>query len=196
MLITTISEIAKNRLQLSFSDEEIRLIENSFIPKIFEKGEMIIEQDTVCTSVYFVNKGGVRFFYYKEDGTEITECFHFSNSFMSAYESFLTGKPTAENAEALEETELLEITKTNLQFLYNKIPHFEKVSHSIVQDMYVDLEKRIMSIHNQSAEERYLHLLQSENEEIIKRISLKHISSYLGISPETLSRVRRKLSQK
>jgi len=193
-LIQSFIQLVPDELKLSITQEEIESLISSFKPKQFSKNELIIQQGKICDFVYFVNKGIVRFFYYKDDGTEITECFHFPNSFMSAYSSFLSGEPTFENAETLEETELLVIHRSDLISLYNKYPNFEKLVRVITEKMYIELEKRIMSIHCQSAEERYLNLLKSDNPEILKKIPLKYIASYLGVSPETLSRIRKKIA--
>lgn len=180
--------------RVSLSSSEVNAITQCLVAKQYERGESIIHQDKVCDYIAILQKGIVRFYYYKDDGTEVTQCFHFPGSFMSAYSSFLSGTPSFENAQALTNTEVLLLQKSDLNRLYLSYPNIEKVGKIITEKMYMELEQRIMSLQCNSAEERYRNLLQNETPEIIKNIPLKHIASYLGVTAETLSRIRRKIS--
>jgi len=145
----------------------------------------------VCSSVAFINKGCLRY-YYLAEGEEHTLQFFFENAWYTDYESFLTEKPTAQFIQALEPTELLILSKHSLTELYNTIPKFERFGRIMAEQAYLGSRKKNVAYHTLTPEDQYLKLVH-ERPKVIQRVALKYIASYLGIQPESLSRIRKRL---
>lgn len=141
-----------------------------------------------CRTIYFVQKGLARIYYYK-DGNEITEYFAFENDIIIRAESLFTQTPSKKAIQAVEDTVFIGIPSTQLLDLYDTFPDIERLFRKIIESAYVDTVNRIESIQFHSAEERYNQLI-SKNPAMIQRIPLKHIASYLGITQVSLSRIR------
>lgn len=154
------------------------------------KGEILQSIGRTCYTVYFIRKGSARIFYYK-DGNDITESFAFENSLLARVESLFTGRPSLKGIELLEDTELIAISALPVFKLYDEFPQIERLARKITERGYVDTVNRIESLQFHSAEERYRQLLL-EAPDLLKRVPLKHIASYLGITQVSLSRIRRK----
>jgi CRP/FNR family transcriptional regulator, anaerobic regulatory protein len=153
--------------------------------------DMFCSEGQVCRSVAFINKGCLRYFYLNE-GEEKTGQFFFENSWYTDYESFLTDRPSKQNIQALEPTELLVLPKKELYDLYESIPAFERFGRIMAENAYLGSRKNNVGLLTLSPEERYLTLI-TERPQLIGRVSLKYIASYLGIKPESLSRIRKRL---
>ncbi|MDZ4665347.1 MAG: Crp/Fnr family transcriptional regulator [Bacteroidota bacterium] len=141
-----------------------------------------------CKTIYFLNKGMARIYYFK-DGTDITESFAFENNIIARIESLFTGKPSRKAIQILEDAEIIAISATQLFKLYDKYPEIERLFRLIFESAYVDTVNRIESIQFHTAEERYKSLIK-DAPDVLKRIPLKHIASYLGITQVSLSRIR------
>ncbi len=157
----------------------------------FKKGEDILNFNQACNYLYFVNKGIIRGYYYL-DTKEITNWFGQENEFGTCFYSFIARKPSVETIQALEDCELVQIPYSSLQDLYKAFPETERIGRIITETYYLKLEERLLSIQFKSAKERYLNLIESKPS-LIKRAALGQIASYLGISQETLSRMRAEL---
>lgn len=140
-----------------------------------------------CKTIYFINKGIARIYYYK-NGIDITESFAFENNIIARVESLFTAKPSRKAIQVLEDSEIVAIDATRLFDLYDTYPEIERLFRKIFEAGYVDTIHRMEGIQFHSAEERYLALLKET--EIVQKIPLKHIASYLGITQVTLSRIR------
>lgn len=174
-----ISEEAKTRLAESI--EQI----NS------KKGTLLLKGGEICRHIYFFEKGFARGFFCK-NGKEITSWFALENDVATSLYSFETQTPNFENIEILEDSTLYAISYENLQFLYRHYSEFNLLGRRLVEKYYVELMERTLSFQFQSARERYLQLL-THRPQILQRASLGYIASYLGISQETLSRIRTKI---
>jgi CRP-like cAMP-binding protein len=141
-----------------------------------------------CKTIYFINKGVARIYYFK-DGVDITESFAFENNIIARVESLFTGKPSRKAIQILEDAEIVAINSTQLFKLYDKYPEIERLFRLIFESAYVGTVDRIEGIQFHSAEERY-NALTKEAPDVIKRIPLKYIASYLGITQVSLSRIR------
>jgi CRP-like cAMP-binding protein len=141
-----------------------------------------------CKTVYFVVKGALRVYYYK-DGNDITESFEFENAIVARVESLFSGESSSKGIQTLEKTDVIAIPAQKLFGLYDSFPEIERLFRKIFEDAHVKSIKRLESIQFHSAEERYHNLLNYQPA-LIKRISLKHIASFLGITPVSLSRIR------
>lgn len=141
-----------------------------------------------CKTIYFITKGAGRIYYFK-DGIDITESFAFENNIIARLESLFTGKPSRKAIQILEDAEIIAINANALFKLYDQFPEVERLFRKIFEVSYVETVNRIESIQFHTAEERYLTLLE-QAPNIIKRVPLKYIASYLGITQQSLSRIR------
>ena len=141
-----------------------------------------------CKTIYFIKKGVARIYYLK-DGIDITEGFFFENSIIARVESLFTGKPSRKAIQILEDAEIIAINANQLFKLYDSFPEIERLFRKIFEAAYVDTVNRIEGIQFHTAEERYKALL-AEAPEVLMRIPLKYIASYLGITQVSLSRIR------
>ncbi len=141
-----------------------------------------------CKTIYFIKKGVARIYYLK-DGIDITEGFFFENSIIARVESLFTGKPSRKAIQILEDAEIVAINANGLFKLYDSFPEIERLFRKIFEAAYVDTVNRIEGIQFHTAEERYKALL-AEAPEVLMRIPLKYIASYLGITQVSLSRIR------
>ena len=141
-----------------------------------------------CRTIYFISKGAARIYYYK-DGTDITEHFAFENSISVRVESLFTNKPSRKAIEIIEDAEVVAIDAIGLFKLYDVYPEIERLFRKIFEEGYVETVSRLESIQFHSAKDRYNALL-TEHPNILQRVPLKHIASYLGVTQVTLSRIR------
>lgn len=141
-----------------------------------------------CKTIYFINKGVARIYYFK-DGVDITESFAFENNIIARVESLFTGKPSRKAIQILEDAEIVAINSTLLFKLYDKYPEIERLFRLIFESAYVGTVDRIEGLQFHAADERYKALIK-EAPDVIKRIPLKYIASYLGITQVSLSRIR------
>ena len=173
---------------LSVSIELESEINNSCKRINIPKGQLIVETDQRCTDLYFIEKGLVRGYYYDE-GKEITNWFAQENEFATSFYAFIAVKPSLENIQALEDCDLVKLPHSILQDLYARFPETERLGRMITENYYIKLEERLLSIQFKSAKERYQTLSKSKSS-LLQRTSLGQIASYLGITQETLSRIR------
>lgn len=158
------------------------------------KGKFLLRNGEFCDSVYFIKKGLLRGFI-KENNKDITTWFALENELVAAIRTFVTHMPTKENIQALEDCEMLAIKITDLDKLYLKYPSFNIIGRKVMELYYVLAENRTYIIRMHEAEQKYELFLQLYSH-IATRIPLTHIASFLGITVETLSRVRSKASSK
>lgn len=166
-------------------------IENYSETKRFEKGALLFRQDNVCKDLFWVNDGICRI-YYLHDGKEITAEFFFPESFIVSTKSFVLSQPANEFAEALTDVEVIVMSRDNFNTLKAEHPELAPVELKLVELYAIWLENRIVEFQTQDATTRYRNLIK-DNPHYIRQIPLTHIASYLGISLETLSRIRAKI---
>jgi CRP-like cAMP-binding protein len=154
----------------------------------YHKGVDIQAIGKACKTIYFVNKGCLRVYYFKED-IDITESFEFENDFVARAESLFTGKPSLKAIQAIEDTNLIAIDSAKLFQLFDSHHDLERLFRKIIEMSYVNTVNRIESLQFNTAEERYINLLK-DHSNILQRVPLKFIASYLGITPVSLSRIR------
>ena len=185
--MSLISEILKlNKL----SEQAIAFLENKIEYRSFKKGTQLLHNGETCNYFYFVTKGILRSYYFSES-KEVTNWFALENDFATSIYSFISRKNAYENIETLEDTEIEMLSSSALQELYINYPETERTGRLILENYYIQLEERVISIQFKSATERYNKLL-NKYPEIILRAPLGNIASYLGITQETLSRIRGK----
>jgi CRP-like cAMP-binding protein len=141
-----------------------------------------------CKTIYFMTHGVARIYYFT-DGIDVTESFAFENNIIARIESLFTGKPSRKAIQILEDAEIIAINANALFKLYDQFPEIERLFRKIFEAAFVETVNRIEGIQFHTAEERYETLLdQAPN--VIQRVPLKYIASYLGITQQSLSRIR------
>lgn len=158
------------------------------VKKTAGKGEVILNAGEQSHNLLFIESGFLRGYYFLED-KEITSWFASEGEFATCFYSFISGESSFEKIQALEETELIEIPKEALQNIYKQFPETEHVGRILTEAYYLKLDGRFLSLHFKTAKERYHHLLKN-SPSIIQRAPLGQIASYLGMTQETLSRIR------
>lgn len=162
-------------------------------PRSFPKKTNFLKLNEIENHISFIESGVVRLYIPKEDPSkEITFGFCFKDEFVSAYDSFLTQKPSAYQLQTLSDTKMMSITYADLQLVYKhtKIGNF--IGRLTAERLFMIKSKREQNLLNLSAEERYLNLFE-ERPELLKEVPLKYISSYIGVTSQALSRIRKRL---
>jgi CRP-like cAMP-binding protein len=172
------------------TEEEIQQLQQLGTPRIFKKGEFLIKEGQVCQHVAFVESGFFRSYYHNSDGEDITFCFTFANSFVTAYSSFINQNRTQENIEALSEVKALMLSRESILQLEAQNPNWLKLTKAIAEQEYIKLEFRVMSLLRERAETRYKELLL-KHPEYLQLIPLNYLASYLGVTQRHLSRIRK-----
>jgi CRP-like cAMP-binding protein len=160
--------------------------------KTFPKGTTLCREGAVEKSIYFLDKGATRN-YFQKNGKEFTVEFHFEQEFVTAFYSLVTAEPSPVTIEAISDIEALLIPYETLLKFYNKSHAVERVGRKIAEEQYIRRLRKEMELLSMTAEHRYAKLLQRDPG-LVLDISVKHLSSYLGIQPESLSRIRKKYS--
>ena len=172
------------------SAEAQNALQDAFEKKTISKNEYLLSEGQVCRQLYFLEKGALRGFY-DLDGKEITHWFGFENDFVTSFHSFITGEAAVENIQFIEGSILWMISKETLNNLFNQHHEIERLVRIVYEKYYIRLEERFVNAQFKAASERYENLLL-HTPHIIERVPLGYIASYLGISQETLSRIRSK----
>ena len=174
---------------VTFSPSEAREIACCFQPTVLKKGRFFVRKGEVCQQVAFIVKGVMRIFYRQKNG-ETTRYLGSEHSFITSLGSFVSGSACPENIEALEDCELLVIQRHDLRRLCQQIHAFETLYSKVLEYMFMCTEKRIADFITQTAEERYLTLLD-QRPGLVQRVPQKYIASYIGITPQSLSRLQK-----
>jgi CRP-like cAMP-binding protein len=181
------------KVALTTGEEEI--IRTYLTPKKLRKKQYLLQEGDVCRSIAFVEKGALREYSVDENGNEQIIQFAIEGWTISDLYSFLTGEPATYSIDALEDSELVLISKAAHEELLSKNPRYETYIRLQVTGAYLALQKRLNSVLSLSPEERYKNLVQS-SPDLVQRFPQHMIASHMGLTPETLSRIRRKIRSK
>jgi CRP/FNR family transcriptional regulator, anaerobic regulatory protein len=154
------------------------------------KKEYLLKAGHVSRNIYFISKGILRCFYLKDD-IEVCSWFMKEGDVIASVESFFNQTESYESIQALEDCELFYIDYNQLQYIYQHFPEFNFVGRVLAEKYYCLSEQRLYSLRMQRSQEKYDYMLE-HFPELIQRVPSKYVSSYLGITEETLSRVRSK----
>lgn len=171
--------------KLSTADKQA-IVATCSIKKV-KKNEIVESVDSTSTTIYFLKSGIARTFYYK-DGVDVTEYFALTGTLVARVQSVLTRKASSKAIQILEAGELIAINTTKFFQHFDTFPTLERLFRLILEAAYLEIVERLESIQFHSAKERYAALL--EEQEIIQKVPLKYIASYLGITQVSLSRIR------
>jgi CRP-like cAMP-binding protein len=154
----------------------------------YPKSYLLHKENTICDKLFFINKGIARAYYFKEE-KDITAHFALENGTITAIDSFIQRKKSRYNIEMLEDTTVSWVSYQNLQELLAEKPHYEKYIRLFLEQIYIDLAARIEDLLFHTAKERYDKII-TNFPSLLQRVNLGHIASYIGITQETLSRIR------
>ena len=189
-MINTTRDVAREiaRLYCKLSPMGIDALSQILVPMRFQKGDIVLPEGEICRAMYFVDRGMVRQFYYK-NGKDVTEHFSFEGRIVFCIESFLKQEPSRLMVEALENTVLYAIPYEawHMQMLQNQ--EMEMLYRKILEHALISSQEHADSQRFENAAERYSRLLATKPE-IVLRAPMLHIASFLQMTPETLSRVR------
>lgn len=181
-------------LYTEFTNEEILSLEKATLKRSYKKGEIIFEEGHISEDIYFVTKGCVRLFY-NVDGTEKTAFFYTEGQFICAGESYTFNIPAIENYQAIEDSEIYIFSKSANDELMKITPKFEMLARIATENELITCQKMIASFVTKSAEQRYVDLLNTQSN-LFQRVPQQYIASFLGVSPETLSRIKARVLKK
>lgn len=173
------------------SDSEIELLTHYFKIEKYTKGSILEKEDNVAQNLYFILNGFVRS-YLNEDGTELTTQIIEKNNFITAFKSFVSGVVSKETIQCISDCQMLYITKPDYVALTKKSAIWNTFCKLVYEKNISFNQQRIKDLLVLSAEKRYIKLL-SERPEIIQNVPVQYIASYIGIKPESLSRIRKKV---
>ncbi len=163
--------------------------------KKLKRKEFLLKQGDICKTENFIIKGCLRTYTIDENGFEHVVMFGIEDWWVGDLFSFLTQSPSTYYIDAIEESEILQIKKSDLDKLYERVPKFERFFRLILQNAFIAQQQRINQNLSFTAEQRYLDFI-TKHPNLEQRLSQKQVSAYLGITPVFLSMLRKKLSQK
>lgn len=181
--------------KVPFSEDELAIIKAHLTPKKLRKKQYLLQEGDVCKFITFVEKGALRSYTIDEKGVERIIQFALEGWTISDLYSFLTAEPATYNIDALEDSELVLISKSAHEELLNTLPKYETWIRIQITGAYIAMQRRLTSIISLSLEERYASFT-ALYPNIVQRVPQHMIASYMGLTPETLSRVRKKMIRK
>jgi CRP-like cAMP-binding protein len=183
-----------NALQrlITLDDNEKDIIRSLFKEKTYEKGDFFLKEGQICQHTGFIQKGLVRYFINK-DGEELIYGFGKEGNFACSYESFLDHSASTKNIQTIENTTMLTISYNDLQTFYAEIKGGERFGRQMAEYIFVESVKQLTSMYTDPPEQRYRNFLQAYPD-LQQRIPQYYISSFVGVKPQSLSRIRKRLA--
>jgi CRP-like cAMP-binding protein len=179
---------------IPLSDDEFPFCTSSMIPKRIRKDTYLVQEGEHSKYLAFVTKGCLRSYTIGRKGEEHIVQFATEGWWITDLYSFLTGKESTYFIDALEDSDLLLLDAVAYEKLCTTVPKFERYFRILLQNNYIATHRRVVASLSMSAEEQYLQMLQ-ESPGIVQRVAQRHIASYLGITPEALSRIRNRIAK-
>ncbi len=173
---------------ITLTDEEWDAFAACIQKEAFQKRDLILKEGKVCDFIAFVGEGMFRF-YYVDDGDEKVTAFFFPGDFVSNYRSFLTALPSEHYIEAMKDSVIYKVKRSDLLALYDQYPKLDRLGRLIAEALYLTVAKRLDAFLYATPEDRYREL-QNRNSKLLQEVPQYMLASYLGVKPETLSRIR------
>jgi CRP/FNR family transcriptional regulator, anaerobic regulatory protein len=180
------------KLVPAFSDAELTALEQCLLVRTIPKGDFLVKAGQVCKYVSFINKGLTRL-YYTVDGKDISIGFVGEGDYTSEYESFLSRTPATQNIGTLTDVEVIDLGFDDMQRLYQQYPAFQEFGRKIAESLFIMLNQRNTALLALSPEERYLNMI-SRDYRLMQQVPQYMLASFIGVTPEHLSRIRKKIS--
>jgi CRP-like cAMP-binding protein len=181
--------------KISLTEEEREIFKTYLAPKKLRRKQYLLQEGDVCKYVAFVEKGALRSYTVDDRGTEYILQFALEGWWISDMYSMLTGEPATQNIDAIEDSELVLISKQAQEEIMQRIPKYEHYMRLLLQNAYIAAQRRINNMASLTTEEKYTKLVNTYPD-IVQRVPQHMIASYLGLTPETLSRARKNMSRK
>lgn len=181
------------RHYIPLSSEDETIIRSLFRLQKLEKGQQLLPAGAICKDIFFIEEGLVRY-YTIVDGEEKTSYFNKEGEFVCNYASYLPQKPSTTIIEALEACTVYSISQANMQLFYEQVKYGERFGRLALEDVYMNVINQVLSLYNDPPEVRY-QLFLARFPDIGQRIQQYYIASYIGIKPQSLSRIRKRLSE-
>jgi CRP-like cAMP-binding protein len=176
---------------IPLNKDEKLLVTELFKPRLYRKRQYVLQEGDICNQFNFIVRGCLRMYKVDDNGDIHIIQFAAENWWLSNIGSFHDRKPSELNIDALEDTMVLQINHENLLALYTKAPKFDRIFRVLIEKSFVSLQQRLLQTISSTAEERYLTFQQTYSE-LSTRLPQTQIASFLGITPEFLSRLRNK----
>lgn len=183
-ILKTISE------QNNFSPAFLAALSQRFKLENHSKESILLKEGDLCRKLYTIQKGCLRFYYIDTEGKDITHWFSFEGDFMTELNSFFSQAPSDFYLETLEDCQLLTLNLDDIKVLSKEFPEYYIMESIVLRNAALELGEKIKDLQFRDAKTRYLNLIKKQ-EDILLRVSLGHIASYLGITQQSLSRIRR-----
>lgn len=181
--------------RVHLTDEDFSIIPRYFVPKTIRKHQFLLNEGNVCRHIGFVNSGCLREYTIDSKGNEHITQFAIEDWWVSDLNSFLSGLPATYNIDALQDSEILLLEKSAREELLDECPKMERFFRLLIEANQVAARRRITDSLGASAEERYIKFVKTYPK-LFEQIPQNQIASYLGITPQSLSRIRKELSNK
>jgi CRP-like cAMP-binding protein len=176
---------------VDFTDQEMEEIMSHFKHMSIPAGEYFVDEGIVCKNIGFITKGYVRT-YYEINEQEVTTMVLTKHNIVTAHTSFTLQRPSMSYIQAITDCEFLVMSAESMQELYDRFPKWERLGRLITEQVYGYMDSRVVDYLSLSPEDRYRKMLENDAK-ILKNVPLRYIASMLGITPETLSRIRNKV---
>jgi CRP/FNR family transcriptional regulator, anaerobic regulatory protein len=183
-----------NDLINNFTNEESQIFEALFQRKTYSNGRILIKEGQIADKLYQIEKGSLRSYFIK-DGNDITDFFFFEDSFATDFASFYGNKPSLLNLVCQEDVEVLEVKKSDLLSFYQKSIRFNELGRITAEYAFLLIEERLRLLHTESLEVKY-NWMMTNFPDVFQRVPQYHIASFLGVKPQSLSRIRAKIAGK
>lgn len=179
---------------ISLTPEEIEFLISLLKPKTLKNGDFLIREGDICKYESFVTSGCLKAYYESDDGVEHILDFLIEEWWADDLYSFLTQTPAKSSIRAIEDTDVLQISKDDLEALYRSVPKFERFFRLLFQKAYITQRDQINHMLSLPAEERYIQFIKRKPY-ALKRFPQKDIASYLGVTPQFFSILRKKIGE-
>jgi CRP-like cAMP-binding protein len=178
---------------VTLSDSEMEEVAGRFRSKVVKRNDYLLRQGDICKDLVFVKNGCLRLYYMKDD-IEVSVWFAFQHTSAIEISSFISGQPSNYFIQAIEESEVLCLPKPELSKLYVTQPKMQEMMRNFWEDAVLHLINRFTALQTDSAEKRYLDLLGKPD--YLEKIPQKYLASFLGITPTSLSRIKKQITKK
>jgi len=175
---------------INLEEEDISLINSFFKYKTVEKGTSLVEIGKVTDKAFFILSGYLRYFKVVDSGEELVIHLYAPNNFATSLNSFFLGNKSEEALQTITDCEILYISKSDLEKLYSTNYKWQSFGRKLMESFLIEKEERIIDQLSLSAHDRYLKLIKNQPD-IIQNVPVKYIASFIGIKPESLSRIRK-----
>ena len=183
------------KIQKKFSYAEVRELERMFVKRHVKKKELLVHEGEKCNHIWFVNAGTLFSYILNEEGNTTVIQFALEGWWISDLYSFFSGRKAVYNIEALDDCELLSLSKQNFENACERFPSVDRFFRILIQNAYVSLQYRLAKTNSEDAQHRYEEFSKL-HPDFPQRIPQYLIASYLGIKPQSLSRIRKEMAKK